>query len=299
MPSVGYYRTHDAALTASGLVLADGSTNPIPGCGLRLATHNGPRPARRVEGPTVLFDERLETSPGHWLLEVRYRLSTLLQCGFDLRSLRYLASPTLTSLIGEVLLNFGIGEPRPSTYNPEQGSLRIADLIMPTSLCLQGYTSPVSRELSFLRHGGIDEPEPEICKDTRIFMVPSPGHEGRPRNVAELIEIGEQLGYRTPDLDRRSPHEQQQLLASASALVTCGDQGSGWSLRKPGAVVCSLRSSECHSGYVQSSIAHVLEQHVGYVFGAGEAKDTMKEDFYIDPDDFESALKIVELYKRA
>ncbi len=290
--SAGYYRVHDAVLTGDGLVsagsVASSDRPALPGQG---------KPSRKADGPTVLFDERLDTSARDWFLEIPYRIRLLHRCSLDVRSLSVLSSPQLAPVVGDALSHFGVGQPHIRTYGAADMPLVIGDLILPTGLDAGCGAGPI-------RSGPAPAPltlaagaAPGAGGTVRAFVACGP--QAPLRNAPELAEIAEQRGYTTLNLSGHVTADCARVLAGAAAIVTCGEQGSWPSLFcKPGAVVCSLHEAGRLTGTTQLSVAQVLDHPVGYVFGIGDSTGT-QAGFRVDPDDFEIALKVAEFYVAA
>ena len=296
LPAIGYYRASNAFLTRTGIVTAEERAVSLQACGPLPRTH-GACPLRELTGTSVLFDERLDSRWQNWLLDIPYRLWVLHRGGFDLHALRYVLSSEIAPVAGDVLSALGIGRESIELFDAQNEQLLVGDVVVPTAMRSRDGLSPMVHDALDFHDRRIAMPLREAGEGFRVFAVTRRGAQGHLDNGPELAEMAEQFGYRVLDLDTDPMDEHKRVLSNAAASVVVGDHTSLPCFpRKRGSVVCSLLNADCAAGSVPSSIATVPDQHVGYVFGSNARQGGERDDFRIEPDDFEHALRITELY---
>ena len=295
-PSVGYHRIRETVVSKNGVISADADVKLLQGCGLRPG-HPGACRASRMTGSSVLFDERLDSSLRNWPLDIPYRLWVLHCSGLDLQSIHYLLSPELASAATGLLSALGIGQACVRMFDAENEQLLVDDLLIPTSTGSPDGLSPMLRDALDFYDRQTGMLHQEAGERFRVFTWSITGTQGHLQNGPELAEIAGQFGYVRLDFNTRLIHEQKRMLSEASALVVIGDQTLPPVLpRQPGCAVCCLVDADCAADFVQPSIATVMDQHVGYVFGSNSQDGERLQDFRVDPDDFESALRVIEIH---
>ena len=91
--------------------------------------------------------------------------------------------------------------------------------------------------------------------------------------------------------------DQISMFAGAEQII--GEYGSGLHgsmFSAPGAIVCALRASAVHPGFLQSGICQTADQVIAYVFGETARDDVQQQRFSIDATDFERCLRLLELH---
>ena len=147
--------------------------------------------------------------------------------------------------------------------------------------------------LARVRHFLVDRVSrhlPSAPGHRKVFLARDGAH--RLMTSREDIEaLAEQKGYFVVRPELLPIPEQIALFRQARAI--CGEYGSalhGSLFADAGLVVCGLKSTGPHPGFVQSGMGGMLGQPTGYVFG--QALDARR--FHVEPADFLAADAHVE-----
>ena len=113
----------------------------------------------------------------------------------------------------------------------------------------------------------------------------------RNRETIERMALG--AGYSVVAPEKLPLTTQFRLIGSASVVV--GEYSSAMHssiFSSAGTVVCCLRGSAYHPGFIQSAIGGALRQPTGYVFGETD-RDNPAQGFTVPEDAFRAALSAI------
>jgi capsular polysaccharide biosynthesis protein len=140
------------------------------------------------------------------------------------------------------------------------------------------------------RHGAA----PPGPANQRLFLSRGQAPQNRViRDRERLEQMAMQAGLSIVHPQHLGLLEQIRLFQSAAMVV--GEYGSalhGALFSPPGTIVCALRGSLEHPGFVQSGFGHALHQPTGYVFGRYESAD-MHIEFVISDAAFSECLELI------
>jgi capsular polysaccharide biosynthesis protein len=114
-------------------------------------------------------------------------------------------------------------------------------------------------------------------------------------NRQAIEKIAADRGYALVRPETLSMVDQINMFSRAESIV--GEYGSALhgSLFAPSkTVVCALRATAHHPGFLQSGLCQAMGQKIGYVFGAAGWHD-VEQEFSIPEDDFKTALTLVDM----
>lgn len=215
---------------------------------------------------------------GHWLSDFLPKLYLLQAAGNNLRQMRYLV-PGDTPHFGFKWLDLlGIPAENRVVYDPNSEVVWCEELHLPTTLHNGVRASILMSDAAILlRRMAVEHPNeiPENRRNRRIFLSRSQAPQTRPlQNREEIERIAVRAGLEIVHPQTHALVDQIGLFESASLIV--GEYGSamhGSLFSPPGTIVCALRGSLLHPGFIQSGMGYALGQPTGYVFGATDETD--------------------------
>ncbi len=298
--AVGLYTAHDITIGAGPWLYHDGELLSAPELHIRpeLVTETPlppatPSPGHKADGPHVLIVGHGYEIYGHWLAEILPKLGVLHAAGLDLDSLRLLLPHDTPGFALEMLRLLGFTEAQFVRFGGPFGSVTVGELIA-SSFLHNGVryaatlepTVRLLRERVERRFGRLAQGE----YPSRVCIARRGGN--RPCANRDMFESEcAAAGFRIIAPETLPLLEQWRLFADAREII--GEYGSalhGAIFSRPGTIVCGLRGSGMHPGFIQSGIGEQLLQPTGYVFGVNESDD--KGPFHIDPTDLKACLQL-------
>jgi capsular polysaccharide biosynthesis protein len=307
---VGCYTLNKVGVTSHGLLVRDGAL--LTSDQLSLSVGSVTEAARygsihvRNEFSRLLDDLIVSLAGpghliyGHWLIDFLPKLYLLTLLGIDPFMVKYLLPANTPRFAITWLHTLGITERQLVFFEPYAEIVGVTRLVVPTLLRTSGRTHPLFRSaidylLSLIpqegrrAHAGRDRPRLYLSRGV-------PGPEGRKLLNRQAIEqIAVDAGYAVIRPETLSITDQLAIFARAKCIV--GEYGSalhGCIFAPPETVVCALRASARHPGFLQSGVCEAMGQRIGYVFGSAGEFDVAQE-FTIPEDDFKTALALLEL----
>jgi capsular polysaccharide biosynthesis protein len=233
---------------------------------------------------------------GHWLVEHLPKLGLLHGANYDVRALRYLLPNTVPDYVTAWLDLLGITGEHIVFYDPSSERISCDELLVPTIQHNGCRVSPLLRlSVTYLRR--LIEEHHSLGQGPygeRIFL--SRAHFGLSRrllNRERVEEMAKQAGFTIVYPERLPLLDQIKMLAGAKCLM--GEYGSalhGSIFSPPGTVVCALRGTLLHPGFIQSGLGEVFQQSTGYVFGMTDTEDAQGA-FTINEDALEMCMQLV------
>lgn len=215
---------------------------------------------------------------GHWLSDFLPKLFLFELAGYDLQSLKFLV-PQDTPRFGLLWLELlGIPAQNLLLYDPHLERVWVEELLLPTILHNGVRASTLLSGAARLLQERAARCLPEgsrVEQGRRLFVSRSKSSQSRPlQNRERIEEIARNNGLELVYPETLSLLDQTQLFASAALVV--GEYGSalhGTLFSPPGTIVCALRGSLQHPGFIQSGMGYALGQPTGYVIGATDESD--------------------------
>jgi capsular polysaccharide biosynthesis protein len=233
---------------------------------------------------------------GHWLIEMLPKLHILEALQMDLGSLNFLLPSDLPRFAVLWLELLGIAERQLLLYDPRREILRIEELVIP-SILHNGVRVGTEFAQAATTLGRFVQQKSGVLKPSahghKIFL--SRRNTGLNRqliNRDHIEQIAQEHGFSIVCPETLALVEQISLFKNAQFII--GEYGSalhGSMFSGPGTVVCGLRGSRLHPGFIQSGIGRVLQQPTGYVFGKS-LPDDPAGSFVVQESDFRSCLKL-------
>ena len=251
------------------------------------------RPRRRVSGTVANIISPGHAIYGHWLAEILPRLAVLTAGGEALDKLTF-AVPVDTPKFGlDLLALCGVPQSQILVYGAEE-VLCPDELLMPT-LINNGvrYAPLLAEAVALFKRGVVKAGYSLAAQDgpARIFLARGGGNR-RLINRDAIQAAAEAAGFTIIRPETMSLPEQVALFGQAREIT--GEYGSAFhnALFAPsGTVVCGLRGSKNHPGFLQTGMGEQLGQPTGYVFGqTGGGKP---HDYTVAEADFADCLRIV------
>ncbi|MDR3529541.1 MAG: glycosyltransferase family 61 protein [Rhodopila sp.] len=251
---------------------------------------------KRLHGPHVVLSGPGHGVYGHWLVEYLPKISLLNFAGYDIHSLRYLLPVNTPSYVLAWLDLLGIGGDQIVRYDALTEIVAADELLLPTILHNGLRMSPLFKDAAaFLR--GLIAFKHDLQGSThgaRIFLSRGQASQGRClRNRKRIEELASQAKFSLVSPEKLSLVEQVRLFASAREIM--GEYGSalhGSMFSPEGTVVCALRGTGGHPGFIQSGMGTALRQPTGYVFGELDEGDP-NYSFQVEEEAVEAALRLV------
>jgi capsular polysaccharide biosynthesis protein len=307
---VGCYRVDGGLVTSDGVVLRGSQAfwslalnHPehlvqrivAPGGMNRLAL-----PVRRRPGQGAVITGPGYGVYGHWLTDFLPRLFVLAQAGYDIGSLSFVLPADMPSFASGVLRMIGIPEAQVVRHDHAAELLQFDELLVPTALRLRSRLSPLFPQA---RDFWVDRLAAQMGRvdggggGRRVFVSRGlRAGQRRVTNRAQIEAMAAEAGYEIVRPETLKLPEQIAMFAGAGRMV--GEYGSGLHgamFAPPGAVVCALRGTSRHPGFLQSGLAQVCGQQAGYVFGASP-EAAIRQEIQIDPGTFAMGLRAMEVW---
>jgi len=282
-------------LTSDQLGLSEGSVTEASLYGI-ICVKDGL--SRKIDGTVVSIAGPGHLIYGHWLVDFLPRLFLLYLSGIDPLEVEYLLPSNTPRFALNWLELLGINPQHLLFFEPYSERVAVSCLIVPTLLRTNGRAHPLFRSaieylLTLLSRKGEHVRGEGSAK--RLFLSRGgSGRENRKLLNRQVIErIAAEAGYAVVRPEALSIAEQLTLFVSAKTIV--GEYGSalhGSVFAPPGTVVCALRASARHPGFLQSGLCQVMAQKIGYVFASAGEKD-IEQEFAVPEDNFRAALTLI------
>lgn len=233
---------------------------------------------------------------GHWLVEYLPKIGLLHAAGYDVHALKYLLPTSTPSYVHQWLDLLGIGAHQIVPYDPDAEVVTADELLLPTITHNGNRVSRVFKDAAFFLMHLIMRGH-EIGRSPygeRIFLSRSQASQARSLvNRERIEEMATAAGFTMVHPEKLPLIEQVRLFAGARQLM--GEYGSalhGSIFSPPGAVVCALRGTALHPGFIQSGMGEVLDQPTGYVIGETNLQDRAM-GFSVDEAAFGACLSLI------
>ena len=308
--SVGCYTLNNIGITSHGLLVRDGALLTSDLLSTNESAINeaarygricaGAEFSRLLDEPVVSLAGPGHLNYGHWLVDFLPKLYILQQIGIDPFTTNYLLPANTPQFALGWLQLLGISAEQFVFFEPYAEVVGAARLIVPTLLRTSSRTHPLFRSAIEYLFSLIPGQEARGRKDgtgRRLYLSRGvPWREGRKLLNRQAIErIAADAGYAVVRPETLSLADQLRMFARAKCIV--GEYGSalhGSIFAPPGTMVCALRTSARHPGFLQSGLCQAMGQKIGYVFGSAGEHDIMQE-FTIPIQDFKTALALIEM----
>jgi capsular polysaccharide biosynthesis protein len=250
---------------------------------------------RRLPGRHIMLGGPGMHVYGHWLIEILPKLYVLDTLGYDLNSVSFVLPSNLRPFALKWLAILGIGTDQISLYDPENEIVQIDELVVASVLHNGVRVSPAMAEVGRLLVGRIERTVGQLRPSTfgaKVFLSRKKAGGRNLINRDAIENIALDSGFAIISPETLDITEQVILLKGARYIL--GEYGSalhGSIFSGSGTVVCALRGSTLHPGFIQSGIGFALRQPTGYVFGQSESA-AGPERFTISEDDFRSCLRL-------
>jgi capsular polysaccharide biosynthesis protein len=231
---------------------------------------------------------------GHWLVDFLPRLALLEAAGYDRAKLSYLVPRDIPKFAISLMKLLGIPDNQLVEYEPGD-IFQPESLLVPTAMHNGVRFTPMLHESVALFRRELTRAGADIA----AYKSPARVWLGRTGNNRQLLNRGPieaiavAAGFTIVRPEMMSLLQQFALCHAAREVI--GEYGSAFHttiFSARGTVVCGLRGSELHPGFIQSGIGEVLGQPTGYVFGK-TTSDPGPHDFTICEQDFADCLKYV------
>ena len=311
--SVGCYKIKNGRVTSDGVVLRAGEAfwslawNHPDGLVQRLVdptgVNRGALPVRRLAGQVTIIHGPGYNVFGHWLVDVLPRLYVLHRSGYDIDRLQFLLPADTPQFGFDFLRSIGIINIQIIRHNHNTELVEADEVLVPTILRLRSRLHPCFAEATkfwcdrFCAGAAITRP---VSAERRIFI--SREHAASQRlveNRGQIQTMAQQSGYELLYPERLSLADQIQIFSQSARIV--GEYGSGLHncmFSPPGTQVCALRGTSHSPGFVQSSLAEVFGQQVGYVL-APTPEHSDDQRITIEPELFRRALDALDVAPHA
>ena len=252
------------------------------------------RPRRRVPGTAACLISPGYLIYGHWLAEILPRLAILEAAGESLERLSF-PVPEDTPKFGlELLTLCGVPAGQIVTYGKDE-VLRADEMLVPTLMHNGVRYAPLLADAVALFKRGVAKAGHSLASGSapaRIYLARGGGNR-RMMNREPLQALAEAAGFTCLQPEKMSLPEQIAMFAGAREIT--GEYGSAFHtalFSPPGTIVCGLRGSQTHPGFLQTAMGEVLGQPTGYVFGQSGA-GPQGSDYTVDEKHFADCLRAV------
>lgn len=251
---------------------------------------------RHVPGGCVILAGPGHPIYGHWLVEYLPKIALLHLAGFDISSASYLIPSTSPSFVSTWLELLGIRGDQIVRHDPLAEIVTADEFLCPTITHNGVRMSPIFKDAAeFMRNTIATRHDiQESTFGRRIFVARPPHADGRLlTNRAEIEDAAASAGFTIVRPEKLSLIDQVRLFSGCTAIL--GEYGSGLHgniFSREGTVVCALRGTTGHPGFIQSGIGSVLKQPTGYIFGYS-AGDKGEFGFTIDRGTFDFSIKLL------
>lgn len=235
---------------------------------------------------------------GHWLAEYLPKIGLLNLASYATHSLNYLLPSDTPGFVLAWLALLGIGPDQIVSYDKATDIISADELLLPTILHNGPRMSPLFKNSAdFLR--GLIALKHDLGGSAfgpRIFLSRGKGKYGRCLENRERLEgLAAEAKFTVVQPETLSLVDQVRLFVGAREIM--GEYGSalhGSMFSPERTVVCALRSTGGHPGFIQSGIGAVMKHPTGYVFGEVDKNDLhANAGFRVEEDAVSNAIKLV------
>jgi hypothetical protein len=288
-----YLMTHDS----HAIICSELNIHPAHITQALLSIAGEQRPIRKIDGRAAYILGPGHSIFGHWLVDHLPKLQVLANSGYDISSLIYLLPKSTPSWGLELLGIIGLKPEQFVFFDPDVEIVEIEEVILPTFLHNGIRFSPIfTAAISSIRQAalaGLEYPSPPH-QGARIYISRAKTSQSRPfLNRISSEAIAQEYGFQVCHPEQLSIRDQIRLFASAGSIV--GEYGSAHHMSifsAPGTVVCGIRGSAFHPGFIQNGIGGALSQPTGYIFGQTNEWDDRGE-FSIEEQSLRDCLEAV------
>ncbi len=252
------------------------------------------RPRRRVPGIVACVTSPGYKIYGHWLAEILPRLAVLEAAGARLEKLVFPVAADTPKYGLELLHLCGVPKNRILTYGADE-VLQPDELLVPTLMHNGVRYAPLLADAAALFKRGVEKAGHSLASSSapsRIYLARAGGNR-RLMNRETLQAMAEEAGFTCVQPEKMSLPDQMAMFACAREIA--GEYGSAFHtalFSPPGTIVCGLRGSLQHPGFLQTAMGEVLDQPTGYVFGQS-GTGNQPSDYTVDEQHFADCLRIV------
>jgi capsular polysaccharide biosynthesis protein len=303
--SVGIHRARNVALSGEFLISRDEVYFRCPEMNVheahirgeldRLSNAGKTMREMRLPGQYVALAGPGNRVYGHWLIEYLPKIGLLDTAGYDIKGLRYLIPSSSQRYVHEWLYLLGVKPEQVIVYDCDRDVVIADELLMPTVMHNGVRASPLLQKIATFMLSQIGRVHDLRASAHGQRVLLSRGKTSQSRkllNRAAIEEMAARHGFAIVQPEQLSLLEQIELFYGARAII--GEYGSalhGSIFSQAGTVVCALRGTNAHPGFIQSGIGAVLKQPTGYVFGASEGADS-NAGFHVDEPTFKACMDL-------
>jgi Glycosyltransferase 61 len=308
--SVGCYHLEDAGVTSHGLLVRD---NKLLVCAqLSLSEGSiaeaaqygnicaGARFSRVLDEPLVSLAGPGHLIYGHWIVDFLPKLFLLHRIGIDPLEAKFLIPDNTPEFAFAWLELLGISESQLVLFDPYSEVVAARPLIVPTMLRTNARAHSLFRPAVEYLLSLVARKHPIKAGSgpgQKLFVSRSgAGREGRRLlNRAAIERLAAGAGFAIFRPEALSLLDQLSTFAGARQII--GEYGSGLHgsiFAPPETLVCALRSSARHPGFLQSGLCEVMGQKIAYIFGPAGEHDIVQE-FAISEANFALGLRLMDL----
>jgi hypothetical protein len=312
IPAVGCYHLRNAQVSYDAILLLQGK--PVWSLSLNHPDYYVPEAlvrnvpslyslkVRHIAGQAAIIHGPGYNVFGHWLADFLPRLYVLRRAGFDIGALKLILPHHIDKFVPEFLRLIGIPAENLVWHDHKAELLQPDELIVPTVMRLRNRFSPLLGAATrfwvdrVFAHAGA---KPEPSGGRKLFVSRGQNQHSRTIEPREKIEArAADAGFEIVYPERLGLVEQIALFRSARCIM--GEYGSGLhgAIHAPaGAVICALRGTSHHPGFIQSGLAECFGHHLGYVFGE-TPRFAQDQTVTIEDEAFGQALEAMEVWAR-
>jgi capsular polysaccharide biosynthesis protein len=305
--AIGIYRARGFNVVGAHTLEKDGEVFACPDANIHQAYQKDflttfgdltkPRQRVFVPGQAVLLAGPGYRVYGHWISDILPKVYLLHAAGVDVLKMKILL-PNDVPRFGLAWLELlGISPENLIRCHPTDQSVWVEELLVPTTFHNGVRMAPELKPAAALLSQMIEpryDAAPVERSNQRLFLSRGQAPQNRViRDRERLEELAVRAGLTVVHPQNLPLLEQVRLFQSAAMVV--GEYGSalhGTLFSPPGAIVCALRGSLEHPGFVQSGFGHALDQPTGYVFGRNESTD-MHSEFVVPEAAFTECLELL------
>ena len=305
--AIGIYRAQGFSILGPYTLQKDGAVFACPDANIHQAYQKDflntfgdlrqPRENVFVAGQAVLLAGPGYRVYGHWLSDILPKIYLLHAAGVDVLKMKILLPDDVPRFGLAWLELLGISAENLIRCHPSGQSVWVEELLIPTTFHNGVRMAPDMKPAAAFLCQLIDRRNgagPVERASRRLFLSRGQAPQNRIIRDRERLEVlAVQAGLTIVHPQHLGLLDQVRLFQGASMVV--GEYGSalhGTMFSPPGAIVCALRGSLDHPGFVQSGFGHALDQPTGYVFGRNESAD-MHSEFAVSEAAFAECLELL------
>ncbi len=261
--------------------------------------NNTTLPIRHVPGPLAIIYGPGHETWGHWLTDFLPRLWVLHAAGHDLAALRYLVPPDLKDFALKLLRSCGLRDEQLVAYDYWSEVIETDLLLMPTGLRAANRLAACFAEATRFWINRAAPATKTVEPHRKLFVSrASVAQERTLLNRGDIESIAAAAGFEMMRPEALGLLDQIRMFAEAHIIV--GEYGSalhGAVFSSPGTIVCALRGTSRHPGFIQSGIGTAMGQDCAYLFMDSSGQDVV-QSFAMDTGLFTRALEMLEVWRK-